>query len=209
MDNMKLIILGPQASGKGTQADLLSQVFGVKHVSMGDCLRQEVAARSRIGLKVKELMDRGELVSDELTNKIAKKATDDAQGKFILDGYPRTLEQVKYVEDNIHIDKVIVLTISEKTAIERMGGRRQCQNGHTFHIKFHPPKKEGICDECGLPLKQRSDDTTVAIMKRLQNYREQTKPVIEYYSKQHNVITINGEPPIKEVHQAIVKALHH
>jgi adenylate kinase len=204
---MKYIIFGAQASGKGTQAEMLAKELGLKHISAGELLRQEVAAGSHHGKLIKAHQDKGELVPNELVYAVIKKAIQDSHGKFILDGFPRTQAQAEWLDLNVNIDKVIVLKISDKTAVERIGGRRECPNGHTYHVKFNPPKREGICDQDSLPLRQRTDDTAAAIMKRLQIYHEQTKPVIDHYKTK--VVEIDGEPNIKDVHIAVMKAVHH
>jgi adenylate kinase len=203
---MRYLILGPPASGKGTQAALLSKEFGIAHISMGDRLRQEAATHTAIGRRIKEHLDRGELVPDDLTLNIAHRAIENAHSQFIFDGFPRTLAQAGFLDNLTAIERMIVLTVSDKSAIERISGRRLCPKGHTFHIKYHPPKREGICDECGLPLSARSDDTPATIIKRLREFHTLTKPLIEHYKDR--VVMINGDPPILEVHTTILKALH-
>lgn len=201
---MKLIILGPQASGKGTQAEMLAKEFGIHHISTGEKLREEVASGSRLGHLMQERMDHGELVPNELVYKMMQRLIEQ-HSKFVLDGFPRTEEQAKWLDTVTDIDHVIVLKIKDKTAIDRIGGRVECPKGHDYHLKFKPPKKDGVCDEDGLPLKKRSDDTAVAIMKRLQLYHEQTEPLIRHYKDR--VIEIDGEPSIRDVHLALLKRL--
>lgn len=203
---MKLIIFGAQASGKGTQAEMLSKELGLAHLSAGEMLRQEVASGSRAGKMLKEHMDKGELVPDELVYKIIKQRIEQSHGKFILDGFPRNKDQAAWLDTVTNIDKVISLEIEDKTALDRISGRRECQKGHNYNIKTNPPKVEGICDEDGLPLKKRSDDTSVAIMKRLELFHNQTEPLLEYYKSK--VVKINGEPDINMVHFAVLKAVH-
>jgi adenylate kinase len=205
--DMKLIIFGPQASGKGTQAVMLAKELGLAHISSGERLRQEVASGSALGQKMREHMDRGELVPTDLLQAMIKRAIHESHGKFILDGFPRTAEQAEWLDMQTPIDHVIVLTIRDKTAVERIGGRRECPKGHGFNVATKPPRHEGLCDECGLPLHQRSDDTAAAVMKRLQIYHSQTAPLIEHYKEK--VVTVDGEPDIAEVHFAVLKALHH
>jgi adenylate kinase len=203
---MKLIILGAQASGKGTQSEMLAKELGIEHISTGERLRQEVASGSVLGKKMGELMKQGAMVPDELVEKMVKRLIEQSHGKFVLDGFPRTKAQAEWLDLTTTIDKVIVLKISDKVALERIGGRLECAKGHDFHIKFNPPKKEGTCDECGLPLKKRADDTAAAIMKRLQIYHTQTEPVLSHYKGK--IIEVNGEQSIKDVHFAVLKALH-
>jgi adenylate kinase len=203
--NMRIIIFGPQASGKGTQSEMLAKESGVMHISVGERLRQEAASGSALGKRMKERMDKGEMVSDDLVEKMIKRLIEESEGKFVLDGFPRTEAQARWLDLITRIDRILVLSISDKTAIERIGGRRECAKGHDFHLLYKPPKKENTCDECGLPLKKRADDTSVAIMKRLQLYHEQTEPMIKHY--QDRIITIDGERSIPDVHHAILKAL--
>jgi adenylate kinase len=204
---MKLIILGPQASGKGTQSEMLAKELGLEHISTGEKLRQEVASGSALGKKMGEIMRTGAMVPDELVEKMVQRLIEQSHNRFILDGFPRTAAQAQWLDLITTIDKVIVLKISDKTAVERIGGRLECAKGHDFHMKFNPPKKEGICDECGLPLKKRADDTFAAIMKRLQIYHQQTEPILSHYKGK--LVEINGESSITDVHFAVLKALRH
>jgi len=204
---MKLIIFGAQASGKGTQAEMLAKELGLAHISMGELLRQEASSGSRAGQQLKAHMDKGELVPDDLVHKILKQHIEASNGKFILDGFPRKKAQAEWLDDITDIDRVILLKISDKTALERIGGRRECQKGHNYHLQYKPPKHEGICDECGLPLHQRSDDTQIAIMKRLQLFHDQTEPLLTHYKAK--LSEVNGEQSIKDVHFAVLKAIHH
>ncbi len=202
-----LIILGPQASGKGTQAAMLAQEFGFAHISMGEKLREEASSGSKLGQILKGFMDKGELVPDEYTMKIALREIQHADHGFIFDGFPRNVAQAKFLDEHTRIDKVVVLDLTDKVAVERIGGRRECAKGHTYHLKFKPPKHEGLCDEDNLPLRQRSDDTSVAVMKRLALFHEITSPVIAHYKDR--VLHIDGSASIPDVHKAVLKALHH
>jgi len=203
---MRLIIIGPQASGKGTQASMLAKEMGLSHLSMGEKLRQEAASGSRLGHQIKERIDKGELVPNELVEKMTKRLIKESNGKFILDGFPRNEEQARFLDLITPIDHVIQLKVSDKTAVERIGGRRECPKGHDYHVFYKPPKKEGVCDVDGLPLHRRADDTSAAIMKRLQTYHNRTEPVLAHYKGK--VLDINGEQGIRDVHFAILKALH-
>jgi len=203
---MKLIIIGPQASGKGTQSEMLSKELGLTHISIGERLRQEIASQSRLGKEIKAKIAAGEMVDDRLVEHLVKKLIAETGKGFILDGFPRDKEQAEWLDLVANIDKVIVLQISDKTAIERISGRRECPKGHDFHIIYNPPKKKDVCDECGLPLKKREDDTTTAIMKRLQTYHQVTEPILSHYTKK--IVKVNGEQSIKDVHFAILKAIH-
>lgn len=201
-----LILLGPQASGKGTQAEMLCQEFGLKHISMGEKLREEVASGSKLGQVLKGFMDRGELVPDEYTLKIALREIQSSPNGFILDGFPRDDAQAKFLDDHTRIDKVIVLDLSDKIALERITGRRECQKGHTYHLVYNKPKQDGVCDEDHLPLRQRTDDTSAAVLKRLALFHQVTAPVIAHYKSK--VVHVDGTPSIPEVHKTILKIVH-
>lgn len=204
---MKLIIIGPQASGKGTQANLLSKKLNIKHIGTGDILRAEIRSNSILGKQVKELINKGHLISDDLINLIIKKAIEDHPEGFILDGYPRTVDQAKFLEEVTIIDKVILLTLSDEVSIDRIVGRRICSGcGRNYHIKYSAPVLEGVCDSCNSLLKQRSDDTPDAIKKRLATYRKTTAPPLtKYYSKK--LIEINGNQGIEEVRKEVFSKL--
>jgi adenylate kinase len=202
---MHLIILGPQGSGKGTQATRIAELFGLAFFSMGDALRSEAKAQTQLGAQIKKILDKGELVPSELTNKIIAKFIRASLQGFIIDGYPRSMEQAQFLDMTTHVDAVLVLDVSDDTSVERLSGRRTCPHGHIYHVKYHPPKKEGVCDEDGLPLAQRSDDTEAAIRKRLAIYHETTRQVLDHY--RDRVIRVNGEGSIVQVHQEIVKRL--
>lgn len=184
---------------------MLAHHFGIAHISMGERLRHEVAGETPIGKQIKEHLDKGEFVPTELTNKIIARFLRQTHKGFIIDGYPRTEEQAQFLDMTTKIDHVLLIKISDKTAIERIGGRRECANGHDFHVSHNPPKKEGICDECGLPLRKREDDTSVAIMTRLAQYHRETEPMLKHYKEK--IIEIDGSQSIPQVHQEILKKL--
>ncbi len=202
---MHLLIFGPQGSGKGTQSYLLEQEYGIKHVSPGDLLRKEVAQGTALGKKVKAVMDRGIIVDEAITERLITRAIKDAKRGFILDGFPRTPTQADFIEAHTHIDAAILLDIPDTVALERIRGRVQCPNGHGFHRTLHAPKREGICDHCGLPLTPRSDDTTVALMRRLETYHRETAPLIQRYKGK--LIHIDATPGVLDVHRAIMREL--
>jgi adenylate kinase len=203
---MNLIFLGPPGVGKGTHADLISREFSIPKISTGDILREEVKNRTGLGLKAKSYMDKGELVPDDLVIEILKqrlKQSDCKEG-FILDGFPRTINQAKSLEGFVKIDLVINLLLSREEIINRITGRLTCKNcGEIYHRKNMPPKKPGICDKCGGELYQREDQKVEVVENRLKVYEEQTKPLIEYYREKGILKDIDAEGDVKIVSKRV------
>ncbi len=193
---MKLVIMGPQGSGKGTYASRLSPVLGVPNVSTGVLCREEAAKGTELGKKIKEIMDRGGLQPDEviiemLKNRIKK---DDCKKGFILDGFPRTLKQAEELEKIIKLDYVINLVVPQWVLLKRMSLRVTCEKcGEIYNLGYLKPKVEGICDKCGGKLIQRDDDKEEAIRKRLKEYEEKTKPLIDYYKNKDILLNISND----------------
>lgn len=203
---MNVIIFGPQGSGKGTQAEALSKKLNIPQITMGDLFRDEVKEKSRVGQKIESIINQGNLVDDELTLEVLKKRLEqpDCQNGFILDGYPRTLNQAKMLDDIASIDKALEIWISDEESVRRIGGRRSCPKcGAVYHLEYKPPKEEAKCDQCVESLIIRDDDKEKVIKKRLQAYHQQTEPLIEYYQNQGKHIKIDGMPPIPEVTKQI------
>jgi adenylate kinase len=199
---MKLILLAPPAAGKGTVAAKLAKEFRLHHISAGQLLREEANCGSTTGKKIKAIIDKGDLVPDDLVIEIVKLVV---QGKdnYILDGFPRTIHQAKDIKD-LGINKVIYLKISENTAVERISGRRVCEKkGHTYHIKYIAPKQEGVCDIDGSKLIQRKDDTEEVIRERFKVYNEKTQPLINYYKNEGLLVTVDGTPLPDEVYASV------
>jgi len=198
---MKLILLGPPGAGKGTQAVRLSKEYGWIHISTGDMLRDAVAKGAELGKKAKSFMDAGELVPDDIINKIVVERIKDIPGStgFILDGYPRTEAQAQRLQEALedlgqHIDKVIYFKTSPAVSIKRLSGRRVCREcGANFHVNNIPPRKEGICDKCGGGLFQRPDDKEETVRNRLNVYEEQTKKLLAFYEKKKVLIPVSGD----------------
>jgi adenylate kinase len=198
---MKIILLGPPGAGKGTQAVLISKGCGLPHVSTGDLLRQAVKAGTPLGKEAKAYIDKGELVPDKLVTSLVKEklASIDVDKGFILDGFPRNIQQAQDVDTilqgyNRDIDWVIYLKTSESTIIQRLSGRRVCKNcGANFHIKNVPSKVDGICDNCGGPLFQRQDDKPETVANRIKIYYSQTRDLIEYYRKKGKLKEFSGD----------------
>lgn len=204
---MRLILLGPPGAGKGTQAVLLSKNFSVPHISTGDLLRQAVKNQTPLGKKAKSFIDKGDLVPDDLVTTLVeeKLSNIDLAKGFILDGFPRNKNQAEAVDkfltaNNSKIDWVVYLATDTQTIIQRLTGRRVCQNcGANFHVKNVPPKKEGICDSCGGKLYQRDDDKLETVKNRIKTYELQTKDLIDYYRQEGNLKEISGTMSSEEV----------
>jgi len=212
---MRLILLGPPGSGKGTQASLLSIEYNIPSISTGDILRRSIEAQEELGLKAKKYMDEGALVPDELVIEVVKSrlTKSDCKRGFILDGFPRTIAQAEALGSLLNslecpIHAVINIDVKDEVVIERLSGRRISRNcNQVYHTVYSPPRKTGICDNCGGTLYQRDDDKPEAIKKRLQVYAIQTTPLIRYYQEKGNLISINGDREINEIYEDIVKSL--
>jgi adenylate kinase len=203
MSQPKLLLLGPPGAGKGTQSSNLVDRFGVKHVTTGDALRSNKGMNiSDLGLEYDtpgEYMDAGELVPDAVVNEIVKTALEDADG-FVLDGYPRNLDQAEYLDDITDLDVVASLDVSRDELVRRLTGRRVCRECKTnYHVEFDQPEEDGVCDECGAELVQREDDTEETVRERLRVFDENTQPVIEFYAEQSDLVEIDGEGTPDEV----------
>ena len=213
---MRIILLGAPGAGKGTQAQFLMQRYGIPQISTGDMLRAAIKSGSALGQQVKAVMDAGRLVSDELIIALVKDRithADCAKG-FLLDGFPRTIPQADaMVANGIAIDHVIEFDVGDEVIVERMAGRRvHPGSGRTYHVRFNPPKVEGVDDETGEALVIRADDEESTVRKRLAIYHEQTKPLISYYRKmaeQGNTsyLQIDGTQPVDAVTGMLVDAL--
>lgn len=183
---MRLILLGAPGAGKGTQANLIKEKYGIPQISTGDMLRAAVKAGTPLGLAAKKIMDEGKLVSDEIIINLVKeriKEADCANG-FLFDGFPRTIPQAQAMKDaGIRIDHVVEIDVADSEIIQRMSGRRvHLASGRTYHVVFNPPKVAGKDDVTGEDLVQRPDDAEETVIKRLTVYHEQTKPLVDYYT---------------------------
>jgi len=207
---MKLIFLGPPGAGKGTLAVRAVQILNVPQISTGSIFRAAVAAQSPLGLKVKAIMDSGKLVDDETTIALVKErlAQDDVQKGYILDGFPRTIPQAEALAGFSSVEKVVNFDIPDPGVIERLGGRQVCRKcGYNFHKVFNKTSKEGVCDHCGGEVYVREDDKPEAIQKRLEVYRAQTAPLIEYYRGKGLLVDIDARPMVDEIVINFKKAL--
>ena len=208
---MKLILLGAPGAGKGTQAEILSKKLGIPTVSTGNMLRAAMKNGTPVGLQAKSYVDHGKLVPDDVVLDIVQErlAEPDCANGYILDGMPRTIPQAEGLERHgIEIDCALCIEISDDTIIQRMSGRRTCAEcSATFHVVSNPPKQEGKCDFCGGELIIRPDDKPETVQKRLNVYHDQTQPLIDYYTGQGVLKTVDGTKDLDEVFAQIVKIL--
>lgn len=204
---MKIVFIGPPASGKGTQAEMLAKKMNLKLISTGNVFRQEIKNQTELGLKVAEIINSGNLVSDEMTNQIIDQEFEKLKDDFILDGYPRNFDQAKYLDEKVKIDIAFEVWISEKESMRRLSGRRVCQCGQTYHLIFNPPKKEEVCNFCNAKLFQREDDTEEKIKYRFRIYQQKISHLIDFYQKKGILIKIDGEKTIPEVFEEILNKL--
>ena len=199
---MKLIFLGPPGAGKGTLAAKAVDVLNVPHISTGAIFRSAIAAQSPLGLKVKAIIDAGKLVDDETTIELVKErlAQDDALKGYILDGFPRTIHQAESLATFSAADKAINFDIPDANVLERLGGRRVCREcGYNYHVSFKPPKAGNICDICGGEVYIRADDSPDSIKKRLEVYRVQTAPLIDFYRQKGLLVDIDSSSMVDDV----------
>ena len=212
---MQIILMGPPGAGKGTQAVKLVEKFKIPQISTGDMFRAAVKEGTELGKKAKACMDAGTLVPDEVTVGIVRErlGKDDCKGGFILDGFPRTVEQAKALEKildelNLNLTSVLNIRVPAEFLIERAVGRRICKTcGATYHVKFNPPKTDDACDNCGGKLYQRADDNEETMKKRLSVYEESTRPLIEYYEKVGLYTEVDGRQPIEKVTEELINVL--
>jgi len=212
---MNLILLGPPGAGKGTQAKIIMDKYGIPQISTGDMLREAVAKGTELGKKAKEYMTQGKLVPDEIVIGIVKERLKqkDCEKGFILDGFPRTLAQAEALdrimgEMGKKIDAVINVNVPEEEVVRRIAYRRTCRNcGAIYHLIYNPPKKPGICDKCGGELYQREDDKEETVRERYRVYKKNTEPLIEYYKKKGILFDVDGTKDIEGVKREILDIL--
>ena len=212
---LRTILLGPPGAGKGTQAAKIIEKYNIPHISTGDIFRENIKKGTELGKKAQEYMNRGELVPDDLVIEIAttRLLEDDCKDGFLLDGFPRTVYQAEKLDEFLaahgsKIDKVIDIEVGKEELMIRLTGRRVCKKcGASYHIVNIPPKKEGVCDICGGPLIQRDDDNAETAANRIEVYEEQTRPLVDYYKKEGNLVLIDGTTGLENVFADIVRAL--
>lgn len=212
---MRLIFIGPPGVGKGTQATLIKEYFGVVHLSTGQILRYEISQETPLGIIAKSFIDKGNLVPDNEVLKIMSKRLmgEDAKKGYLLDGYPRTIPQAEGLDNLLsemkqELNAIISLEVDDKTIIKRLSSRRSCEKcGNITNLLFKEPKKMGICDKCGGKPLQRSDDRKEVITKRLEVYNKQTAPLLNYYRDRKIIKKVNGSGNINSVFQRILEAI--
>ena len=213
---MNIILIGAQGSGKGTQAEMLSQAFGLQQIASGDLFRKAFDEKTELGMKAKVYVDRGELVPDELTMAMVLhriEEPDCLQG-VLLDGFPRTIAQAQALDAGLQqagrqIDLVMYLDVPREELLTRLSGRYICRaNQHVYHVVFHPPRVAFVCDQDGSELYQRTDDRGEAIQKRLDIFFKETIHLMDYYGRQHKVVQVNGNQSIDQVQVAILHEIH-
>lgn len=212
---MNLIMLGAPGAGKGTQAEILSEQYGIPQISTGVILRQAIADQTPLGVKVKAVMDEGKLVADEDVVAIVKErlTQPDCKNGFILDGFPRTIAQAVALDEmlkemGLELTKVLSIEVKDEDIIRRMSGRRACKAcGSTYHILYKKPAKDGFCDKCGTPLTIRDDDKEEVVKSRLSLYHAQTAPLKDYYAKTGKLVTVEGQEELADTCALVQKAL--
>ncbi|WP_277553447.1 adenylate kinase [Halobaculum limi] len=208
MSDHRILLLGPPGAGKGTQAKRLTTEYDLDHITTGDALRQNKDMETEYGTPG-EFMDAGELVPDPVVNEIVVAALADADG-FVLDGYPRNLDQAEFLTEETDLDTVLFLNVPEDVLVERLTGRRVCDDcGANYHVEFDQPEEDGVCDDCGGELIQREDDTEDTVRERLRVYRENTEPVVEHYREEGSLVEVSGEGTPDDVFESIVDVVEN
>lgn len=205
MKNYKIIILGPPGSGKGTQAKLIAERYNIEHISTGDIFRAKKNEYSDLGRKIKELIDNGQYVPDDITIKIVEEKITNMKTGYILDGFPRTIPQAEALKTFSDINYVICINVSKKTLVKRLSSRLMCTCGESYNKVTKLPKVKNKCDKCGKDLYQRDDEKPEVVAERLKVYKEKTKPLLKFYK--NVLVKIDGEPDIPEVFEEIKKVL--
>jgi len=212
---VRLVLVGPPGAGKGTQAQFIASHFAVPKISTGDIFRTNVSDGTDLGLEARKYMDAGDLVPDEVTIGMVKErlSHDDTSEGFLLDGFPRTVQQAVVLDDmlagrDVGLDVVLELVVDDEEVVRRLSGRRTCRRcGHVWHLDFDPPATDGICDRCGGELFQRDDDSELTIRHRLEVYADQTSPLIGYYGDRGLLSGVDATGPVEDVTERAINAL--
>ena len=206
--DLKIVLLGPPGSGKGTQTERLCAELKFTKISTGDLFREAVKQGTQLGVKAKSFMESGGLVPDQLVGDLIKEKLVGLKGGVLLDGFPRTVEQAKMLDQIIKVDLAIDLEVDEELLVKRLTERRVCMSCNSvFHLEFNPPKVPGKCDKCGSDLIQRSDDSEKVVRERLRVYKEKTLPLTRYYYDKQILVRIDGQGDIGDVYERVLKAL--
>lgn len=208
---MRIVLLGPPGAGKGTQAKKIAEKYCLPHISTGDIFRKNIKNKTILGIKAQEYIDKGQLVPDEITAAVVEQRINqkDCSNGFLLDGFPRTVNQAEALTHilnrmNKKLDYVIDIAMAEEVLIDRISGRRVCMScGASYHVKYNPPSVEGLCDVCGSRLILRDDDKRETIVKRLEVYKNQTAPLIDYYKSLGLLYSVDGNQDIEQVFEDI------
>ncbi len=207
---LKLIIFGPPSAGKGTQAQRLSKKYGIPQIATGDLLREAVAKQTPLGVKIKSYLDTGRLGPDDLIVQLIsdRVSKPDCAGGYILDGFPRTMGQAEELDKMTQVDIVLNIVVDFEMLVERAIGRRICPEcAAVYHVKFNPPRSQGVCDKCGSELVQRDDDKEDTVRNRLRIYMEQTAPLVEHFKRMGILVDIDGSRGIDGVFDQMVAAV--
>ena len=212
---MRLVLVGPPGAGKGTQAEFIAEHFGIPKISTGDIFRANVSGGTNLGKLAKRYMDAGDLVPDEVTNAMVRDrlAEDDAADGFLLDGFPRNVQQAEKLDEildgiGMKLTVVLDLDVDHDEVVRRLSGRRTCKKcGHVWHLEFDPPSRAGICDKCEGELYQRDDDRPETVRHRLEVYAEQTEPLISFYDQRGQLVAINALGAVEDVTERAIAAL--
>ncbi len=212
---MNLVLLGPPGAGKGTQAAQIIEKYHIPHISTGDIFRENIKNETELGKKAQEYISKGQLVPDSLVIDIAldRRSKDDCRNGFLLDGFPRTVQQAEALDKYLgnkdsKVEYVLDIQVEKETLVDRLITRRVCRDcGATYNIKGMPPKKENVCDKCGGELYQRADDNEETVNNRIDVYNTQTKPLLDYYEKAGNIVHLDGEAGLTKLFESIVSVL--
>lgn len=205
----KVILMGPQGSGKSTQSRVITDFLDIEILAAGDLLRSAISQKTELGVKIADFVNNGEMIPDDLmiSLMLGELATAKYQKGFLIDGFPRTVYQADQLAQHHIVDLVINIEISDETAISRIVGRRICSNGHVYHVDHRPSSKDNVCEICDEPLHFREDDREDALRKRLQYYRQETSKLLDYYQQQNKLVMIDGQGSIADVAKLILAYL--
>lgn len=207
---MKLILIGASGAGKGTQAKKISNKYSIPHISTGDILREHIKLKTEIGIKVKNILDQGRLVPDNIITELVhlRIKESDCKNGFILDGFPRTISQAQDLEYIVSIDKAIYINVHDNIIVDRLTGRRICKNcAAMYHVQYSKPKTTNVCDVCGNELSQREDDKPETVKERLKIFHELTLPIINFYKDKGLLFEVSGVGDIIDISDTIINGL--